>query len=668
MMLKLTINEITRLIAQQKTFEAVSDDHSFVIKVNRYVPYCCMAIHNGGQMRSQIRNKLVLDDYSRWYEEDPHTGKFIESLPITLIGLDSRYEYDLNRRPEACVYDEAWGRKVWKKALTPSEKQASLQKHTNFYKVVHALISKLEQLYDSCVVYDMHSYNYERWDRAVPLFNIGTERVDTKKFGPFIEHWKDQLSAISLPGETNKTAINDVFQGRGYNLEFITTNFSNTLVLATEVKKVYCNELTGEDYPKVIRALQQQLKQAILKNALKFSQENTNWKSKSAAHLLDNKNDPALLSVDRKLHQLLKNFELLAYVNPSNTAAEYRRFEKSRFTTPPRFKYAPIKIHPYELKQQISSLKTKAIADVSIRSLYEAVINSYFDKIDLLGSLDSRKFLYNSLRYFGRPSKKDLLNAQYLLHLPAIPSEPKKVPTLSIAEVKEIFEQGLIKYGIACKIELSTKVISQVMVLNSRQTILIRPDAKITPREANALLEHEIGVHMVTTQNSNLQKLKIFNVGLPMNTLTQEGLAILSEYLSGNMTLKRLKKIALRVVVTDMMCSGADFIECFNYLVDHHKISHDEAYTLVTRIFRGGGFTKDYLYLAGFVKALKLWNSDTDLSPLLVGKTSFEFYDTIQEMIEREMVTAPTFMTHSFESPTQHTDSEIYEYIISGLK
>ena len=87
------------------------------------------------------------------------------------------------------------------------------------------------------------------------------------------------------------------------------------------------------------------------------------------------------------------------------------------------------------------------------------------------------------------------------------------------------------------------------MVLNSTKTILIRPDAKFTQKEVNALIEHEIGVHMVTTQNSIHQKLKVFNLGLPINTETQEGMAILSEYLSGNITLERLKKIALRVIV-----------------------------------------------------------------------------------------------------------------------
>jgi uncharacterized protein (TIGR02421 family) len=316
----------------------------------------------------------------------------------------------------------------------------------------------------------------------------------------------------------------------------------------------------------------------------------------------------------------------------------------------------------------LGSLRTQEISDVSIRHLYEAVINSYFDKIDLLGSLKTRKFLYNSLRYFGRPSKTDLLNAEYILHLPVIPSEPKRPPILHIDKAMEIFKEGLADYELNCKIELSNKVISQVMVLNSKRTILIRPDAKFTRREIRALIEHEIGVHMVTTMNSSQQSLKLFNLGLPVNTKTQEGLAILSEYLSGNMTLKRLQKLALRVVVTDMMCSGADFIDCFNYLQQERNLSSNDAYTLVTRIFRGGGFTKDYLYLSGFVSVFKLYNANYNLKPLMVGKTSLEFYDVIKEMLDREIIESPKYLTKSIFIDEQKEADPIYEYILSGLK
>jgi uncharacterized protein (TIGR02421 family) len=667
-MQRLEISEMIRMIESGITFSAEAFDGSFEIKINRYLPYCCTAIHDGSNLRSDLKEKIALDEYNRWYEEDPYTGGFIASMPITLVGKDSRYEYDLNRNPEECVHEIAWEKKVWKNNLTKREKQLSINKHTNYYAVTHALIKKLEELFGGCVVYDIHSYNYQRRDKKVPLFNIGTENLDQKKYSKYISNWQEELAKIELPNIHNDASINDVFYGKGYNLRFITQNFKNTLVLATEVKKIYCNELTGEIYPKIIKDLQHQLKNAILNNANYFSQKMTNWKHDNASKLLDKKIDPSLTIVDKGLFRLIKNFELLSYINPINNNTEEIKFIKNQASSIPKFKYSPIKINPYELKKELSNLPTYAISDISSRHLYESVINSYLDKIDLLSSLNSPKFLYNSLRYFGRPSKKDINNANYLIQLPEIATEPSKVPSLGTDEAIISFKKGLNDYGFDAKIELSKKVISQVMVLNSKKTIQFRPDAKFTRSEINALVAHEIGVHMVTTMNSATQKLKLFSVGFPVNTETQEGLAILSEYLSGNITMKRLKKIALRVIVVDMMCNGANFIECYKFVKQKYIADPNEAFTLITRIFRGGGFTKDYLYLSGFVKILRFWNNDNDLNPLLIGKTSLNFYNVIEEMIEREMVDKPTYLTKSFVKPRVENNSDIYDYILSGLK
>ena len=286
----------------------------------------------------------------------------------------------------------------------------------------------------------------------------------------------------------------------------------------------------------------------------------------------------------------------------------------------------------------------------------------------MLSELNTPKFLYNSLRYFGRPSKKDIQNAHYFLHLPEVAGEAKRSPSLGVDEAMVSFKEGLESYGFKSRIEKSNRVISQVMVLNAKKTILFRPDAKFTRSQINALVNHEIGVHMVTTMNSNAQKLNVFNLGLPVNTMTQEGLAMLSEYLSGNISIKRLKKLAYRVIVVDMMCNGADFIECYNFLVNDQGLGKEDSFSVVTRIFRGGGFTKDYLYLSGFVKILRFWENDNDLHPLLIGKTSIDFYHTINEMMQREMIQKPIYISHCFNAPKLGRNNDIYEYVLSGLK
>ena len=154
---KLSVARIIDKINKEETFEATANDGSFSIKINRYVPYVCTAIHAGHHLRDELVEKCLHSEYDRWYEEDPYTDDFIASMPITLVGNDSRFEYDLNRDPENCVYKEAWGKKVWKRALTKQEVKTSLKKHQNYYKVTHALIKQLEKslmlaLYMTCIL------------------------------------------------------------------------------------------------------------------------------------------------------------------------------------------------------------------------------------------------------------------------------------------------------------------------------------------------------------------------------------------------------------------------------------------------------------------------------------------------------------------------------------
>lgn len=662
----MTITEIIKAIKSGETFKATADDKSFSIKIDRYVPYICTAIHNGSNIRAELYNKIALDDYERWYEEDPHTADFIASMPITLVGNDTRYEYELNRKEP--VYSEAWGKQVWKKPLSKKELKVSAQKHENYYKVTHALIEKLEDLYGASLVYDIHSYNHKRWDRNVPVFNIGVEKIDTKKYAKYINHWKEELQQIELKGIAVKAELNDVFFGRGYNLEYITKNFNNTLVLATEISKIYCDEKTGEIYPQVIKNIQARFKKAILNNANLYVNDLTNWKYNDKNMLLDNSITKTIQKIDNHLYRLLRNFEMLTYINPINVNSEKARFFKSKFTVNPNFKYKPIKINPYELTKSLHSIDTTQIEDITIRHLYESVITGCIDKINLLSSIGTDKFLYNSLRYFGRPNKVDIRNAEYILLLPEIKEENIRAQRFGVDKAKEIFEEAFDKYGFKGKIKVDKKSLSTVMVVNSTKTVVLKDGATFSKNELQYLAEHEIGVHMVTTMNATNNKLKIFSVGLPINTRTGEGMAVLSEYLSGNFTMNRLRELALRVVAVDLMCNGSDFKECFNSLVQDYKIEHNRAYNLVTRVYRGGGFTKDYLYLNGFSQLFKFWKDGNDLTPLLVGKTSIGFYNTIVEMIDRNLIEKPKFITKSFAKPRTELNNELFDYILSGLK
>lgn len=270
-MQRLTITQIINNIASAEPFEAVSEDYSLTIKIESYVPYACAAVHDGHQFRKTLWENCLHTEYDRWYEEDPETKAMIALHPIVIAGCDSRFEYDLNRNPNNAVFETAWGKQLWKAPLPETEKEKSLTKHANFYKVVHALIAKLEEKFGVCIIYDMHSYNWQRWDREVPTWNLGTANIDNVRFGAQVETWRQALASIKLPHNIKQTAkINDTFQGNGYFLKYITNNFNNTLVLATEIAKVYCEEYEQIVFPEVVNAVKQQLKTLLPQHANAF--------------------------------------------------------------------------------------------------------------------------------------------------------------------------------------------------------------------------------------------------------------------------------------------------------------------------------------------------------------------------------------------------------------
>jgi N-formylglutamate amidohydrolase len=273
---RLSVEEIIKKINAEECVHAVSSDYSFIIKIDKYVPYACAAIHDGHQLREELWSNCLHSAYERWYEEDPETKNMVASQPIVISANDSRFEYDLNRETEDAIFETAWGKQLWKTPLSKEQVQKSLSKHTNFYKIVNALVGKLEHKFGIAIVYDMHSYNWKRWDREVPTWNLGTKNIDNNRFGEDIEMWQTMLTEIKFPYGIKSTAlINNTFYGNGYFLKYITKTFKNTLVLATEVAKVYCDEYNQIIYPEIVNLIETQLRNRIKEHATLFVNRHT---------------------------------------------------------------------------------------------------------------------------------------------------------------------------------------------------------------------------------------------------------------------------------------------------------------------------------------------------------------------------------------------------------
>ncbi len=258
-------------IKNRDIFTATIEGGGFTLKIAKYEPALSAAIHNGGNFREELVENCLLSQAERYYEEDPHTGSFIEKQPITLIGHDSRYEYDLNRITADCVYETAWGKEIWKKPLSPDTIAESTEKHAQFYRIVSAVVEALVEDFGECIVYDMHSYNFKRHERTdLPVFNLGTSTVTDERWRPVINAWLDALTHIPVEGTEITAAENDIFQGKGFLAAHCHELYDNVLVLATEVKKVFMDELTGEEDKTVLPSMQQQFNTIVTTNTAAY--------------------------------------------------------------------------------------------------------------------------------------------------------------------------------------------------------------------------------------------------------------------------------------------------------------------------------------------------------------------------------------------------------------
>jgi len=118
----------------------------------------------------------------------------------------------------------------------------------------------------------------------------------------------------------------------------------------------------------------------------------------------------------------------------------------------------------------------------------------------------------------------------------------------------------------------------------------------------------------------------------------QEGLAVFAEYLVGGLNGVRLRLLAGRVIASSLMIDDASFIDTFRELNRNYGFEKRTSYTITVRTFRGGGLTKDAVYLRGLVQLLDYLKSGGDLDVLYVGKIALEHIPVIKDLQWRKVL------------------------------
>jgi uncharacterized protein (TIGR02421 family) len=205
------------------------------------------------------------------------------------------------------------------------------------------------------------------------------------------------------------------------------------------------------------------------------------------------------------------------------------------------------------------------------------------------------------------------------------------------------------------KVQVRDDLFSGLMV--SRGNLLIGKDTMIPQSRAEALLQHEVGTHIVTYFNGQAQPFRQLYTGLAGYDELQEGLAVLSEYLVGGLSRSRL--LAARVIAAHCLIEGASYVETYRLLNREYRFRRRLAFTITQRIYRGGGLTKDAIYLRGLVHVLDYLRAGGQIDLLLVGKIAEEHIPIIKELQWRNVLKPVLLRPRYLDMP--QTESRLVE-------
>ena len=234
-------------------------------------PLIAVALHDGHDVRSEVKQLLAITPDERKREEDPFTAAWTDIAETKLVVLRSRFEVDLNRPRHEAVYqkpEDSWGLKVWQSQPPQELIERSLSEYDAFYAEVDRLCQALEKRYGHFVIYDLHTYNQCRQGIQTeptaqlynPEINLGTGSLNRKYWQPVVERFISEMRQFDFLGRQLDVRENVKFEG-GYFAEWVHARFPySACVLAIEVKKFFMNEWTHKADFTRLSAVHQALK------------------------------------------------------------------------------------------------------------------------------------------------------------------------------------------------------------------------------------------------------------------------------------------------------------------------------------------------------------------------------------------------------------------------
>jgi uncharacterized protein (TIGR02421 family) len=227
-------------------------------------------------------------------------------------------------------------------------------------------------------------------------------------------------------------------------------------------------------------------------------------------------------------------------------------------------------------------------------------------------------------------------------------------------QAKDILQKKLSAFfssGNDVFVEISDTLVADAAAGADR--IKLNSASHFSDRDLRYLEVHEGWVHVGTTLNGLKQPYcKFLAKGSPASSVTQEGLAVITEIFTFSSYPARLLKLTNRIRGIHLVQNGANFLDVFQFLKEQNYTDND-AYNYAMRVFRGstadgGPFTKDLSYIRGFLLIYNYLRLAVEkdlvhtIPMFFVGKTLIEEVKDLAQLMNEGLIVQPTYIPPPF--------------------
>ena len=427
--------------------------------------------------------------------------------------------------------------------------------------------------------------------------------------------------------------------------------------LSLGVPQVY--RIPGEEriYPQVFHVLEAGVLDALLRAFAAFLGEAGPEAPRHHRALGRSSFVDAALAVDGELHRISGTFDFLLSVSPINTGEAWAAFRAARCEQAPEFRYRPLTVSPEQTKRALYAIDVGSVEDPVLETLFREKQLELDQQLLMLQARNTPKFRHASVLQYGPVATRLLGQARQVLAEVPPADEPEgdgdgdgdagggaDDAPVDCHAVKAAAEAMIARYRAGIPAFEATVCLREDIgpgLMVTGNTLLVSTDTRMRRDRLDALLQHEVGVHVLTCINGRGQGLGIFGDGLAGYEGIQEGLGVFAEFAVDGLTPGRLRLLAARVVAVDAMLGGADFVECHRLLTAGHGFPGRGAFNIAARVYRSGGLSKDAIYLRGLQAVFDFIATGRDLDPFWYGKIAAHHVPVVDELLARGMLRPP---------------------------